>query len=131
MMCGWLRVVCAKLNTRSMKFKPRYYPQVCASFTDAGLWIAFQRTVAGGSSVSNASHSNSNIIRMNELVPSSLVDLVASDSFLTKDRDQLTRPADGGDPGRTRHRLWRHRNQPALRLQGSDQGGQRRWLAHA
>ena len=64
---------------------------------------------------------------MNELVPSSLVDLVANDSFLTKDRDQLTRPADGGDPGRTRHRLWRHRNQPALRLQGSDQGGQRRW----
>jgi hypothetical protein len=47
-----------------------------------------------------ASPSNSNIIRMNELVPSSLVDLVASDSFLTKDRDQLTRPADGGDGGR-------------------------------
>jgi hypothetical protein len=33
---------------------------------------------------------------MNELVPSSLVDLVANDSFLTK--DQLTRSAADGDP---------------------------------
>ena len=80
---------------------------------------------------SNASPSNSNIIRMNELVPSSLVDLVASDSFPAKDKDQLTRR------GR-RRRPWAHSassmatSEPAPSTpSGKHQGGQRRWLTQA